>query len=93
MSPILLRFLLYRCSQDLLAVRLQRMLVITLFLRGGVFLFLTILLYTIVEIIIWNNGRPTLAQVPVIPATALHAVVSLLNIKNLATESTTPFPP
>ncbi|KAF7333212.1 hypothetical protein MSAN_02428400 [Mycena sanguinolenta] len=51
--------------------------VITLFLRDGVFLFLTILLYSIVELTIWHNGRPTLAQVPVIPATALHAVTLL----------------
>ncbi|KAJ7819479.1 hypothetical protein B0H14DRAFT_3473104 [Mycena olivaceomarginata] len=88
MAILMFSMTLYKCSEHLLAVRGQRMPVITLFLRDGVF-FLTILLYTIVELVIWHNGRPTLAQVPVIPATALHAVVGarvLLNIKNLATE-------
>ncbi|KAJ7112009.1 hypothetical protein C8R44DRAFT_742348 [Mycena epipterygia] len=43
--------------------------------------------YTLVEIVIWHNGHPTLAQVPVLPATAINAIVGarlLLNIKNLA---------
>ncbi|KAJ7849395.1 hypothetical protein B0H14DRAFT_3137983 [Mycena olivaceomarginata] len=89
MAILMFSMTLYKCSEHLFAVRGHRMPIITLFLKDGVFLFLTILLNTIWEIVIWNNGRPTLAQVPVIPATALHAVVGariLLNIKNLATE-------
>ncbi|KAJ7866762.1 hypothetical protein B0H14DRAFT_2573198 [Mycena olivaceomarginata] len=85
MAILMFSMTLYKCSEHLLAVRGQRMPVITLFLRDGVFFFLTILLITIVELVIWHNGRPTLAQVPVM----LHAVVGarvLLNIKNLATE-------
>ncbi|KAJ7652573.1 hypothetical protein B0H17DRAFT_1214933 [Mycena rosella] len=58
---------MYRCLQHLLGTRFQRMPVITLFLRDGVFLFMTIMLISIFEILIWNNGRATLAQVPVMP--------------------------
>ncbi|KAJ6460259.1 hypothetical protein C8R45DRAFT_1180375 [Mycena sanguinolenta] len=81
-----------QCSQHLFSVRFAtRMPIVTLFLRDGVFLFLTILVYTVVEIIIWTRGRQTLVEVPIIPATVLHAIVGariLLNIKNLATEVT-----
>ncbi|KAJ6479363.1 hypothetical protein DFH09DRAFT_1108140 [Mycena vulgaris] len=64
----------------------SRMPVITLFLSDGVFLFATILLLVTVEIILWHNGRPSLAEVPPV----LNAVVGariLLNIKNLANDS------
>jgi len=47
------------------------------------------MLYSTAEIIIWRKARPTLAELPVIPATAIPAVVGtriLLNIKNLASE-------
>ncbi|KAJ7926708.1 hypothetical protein B0H13DRAFT_2313207 [Mycena leptocephala] len=78
------------CGRQLLAVRFAaRMPVITLFLRDGVFLFFTIMLYTLVEIVIWTKGRQSLVEVPIIPATALHAIVGariLLNIKNLGTD-------
>ncbi|KAJ6552193.1 hypothetical protein DFH09DRAFT_1280965 [Mycena vulgaris] len=77
---------LYKGCQHLLAVRFAaRMPVITLFLRDGIFLFFTILLYTIAELIIWITGRPSLVELP----NMLHAVVGariLLNIKNLGTE-------
>ncbi|KAJ6464094.1 hypothetical protein C8R45DRAFT_1220168 [Mycena sanguinolenta] len=79
-------------AQHLLSVRsATRMPVVTLFLRDGVFLFLTILVYTVAEIIIWNRGRQTLVEVPIIPAIVLHAIIGariLLNIKNLGTEVT-----
>jgi hypothetical protein len=83
MAILMFSMTLYKCSEHLFAVRGHRMPIITLFLKDGVFLFLTILresnylraklclicgLYavnTIWEIVIWNNGRPTLAQVPV----------------------------
>ncbi|KAJ7649868.1 hypothetical protein FB45DRAFT_1017301 [Roridomyces roridus] len=77
---------LYKCLQQLFAVRFTRMPVVTLFLRDGVFLFLTILIYGAVEMAVWGTMRPTLSQVPILPATALHSVVGariLLNIKNL----------
>ncbi|KAF8192885.1 hypothetical protein K438DRAFT_1969998 [Mycena galopus ATCC 62051] len=80
---------LYKCSEPLYAFSGQRMPLITLFLKDGVILFLLILVFSIVELTIWNNARPTLAQVPIIPGTSLSAVVGarvLLNIKNLATE-------
>ncbi|KAF8190989.1 hypothetical protein K438DRAFT_1970737 [Mycena galopus ATCC 62051] len=102
MATLMFSMTLYKCSEHLFAVRGQRMPVITLFLRDGVFLFLTILVYSIVELTIWHNGRPTLAQIPVMQplpfvsirclnlfGIRLHAVVGariLLNIKGLATE-------
>ncbi|KAJ7705411.1 hypothetical protein B0H17DRAFT_1193097 [Mycena rosella] len=89
MAVLMFSMTLYKCSEHLYAVRGQRMPLITLFLKDGVILFLLILVFSIVELTIWNNARPTLAQVPTIPGTSLSAVVGarvLLNIKNLATE-------
>ncbi|KAJ7360737.1 hypothetical protein DFH08DRAFT_931102 [Mycena albidolilacea] len=60
--------------------------VITLFLRDGLFLFFGVLVYTLIEILIWNKGRQTLVEVPINPAIAMHTVLGariLLNIKNL----------
>ncbi|KAJ6549253.1 hypothetical protein DFH09DRAFT_1087008 [Mycena vulgaris] len=88
MAVTMLSMTLYKCGQHLHATGLKRsrMPVITLFLRDGVFLFATILLLVTVEIILWHNGRPSLAEVP----PALNAVVGariLLNIKNLVNDS------
>ncbi|KAJ7788480.1 hypothetical protein B0H14DRAFT_2628226 [Mycena olivaceomarginata] len=77
---------LYKCSQHLLGVgSAARMPVITLFLRDGVFFFFAVLLYTVIEIIIWNKGRDTLVEVPIKLHTVLGARI-LLNIKNLTNE-------
>ncbi|KAJ7649845.1 hypothetical protein FB45DRAFT_858805 [Roridomyces roridus] len=68
------RVLLPRCRQHMqLRSSSAPMPVITLFLRDGFFLFLAIILYSTAEIIIWHSARPTLAQVPVVPATASAA--------------------
>ncbi|KAJ7462141.1 hypothetical protein FB451DRAFT_1496661 [Mycena latifolia] len=77
----------YKCGVTLLALGPGRTPVITLFLRDGVFWFLALLLVSIVEIILWDKARPTLAQIPVIPATGLIAVIGarvILNIKYVA---------
>ncbi|KAJ7616393.1 hypothetical protein FB45DRAFT_228766 [Roridomyces roridus] len=77
---------LYKCGQHLFGVRFMRMPIVTLFLRDGVFLFLTILVYSAAELTIWSTLRPTLAEVVIMPAMALHSVVGariLLNIKSL----------
>ncbi|KAF8145572.1 hypothetical protein K438DRAFT_1871684 [Mycena galopus ATCC 62051] len=77
----------YKCSEHLLRTRFAaRMPIVTQFLRDGVFLFLTILVSTTVELGIWIRGRQTLVEVPIM----LHAVLGariLLNIKNLGTGS------
>ncbi|KAF8160526.1 hypothetical protein K438DRAFT_1942307 [Mycena galopus ATCC 62051] len=90
-ATIVFLLTLYKCSEHLLRTRFAaRMPIVTQFLRDGVFLFLTILVYTAVELGIWFRGRPTLVEAPIIPATALHAVLGariLLNIKNLGTGS------
>ncbi|KAJ7094314.1 hypothetical protein C8R44DRAFT_989698 [Mycena epipterygia] len=86
MAILMFSMTLYKCGQHLLATGFARMPVVTLFLRDGVFLFMSIILYGVVEVVLWHNGRPALAQVPIIPATAINAVVGgriLLNIKNL----------
>ncbi|KAJ7649852.1 hypothetical protein FB45DRAFT_4982 [Roridomyces roridus] len=93
LSPFLMSILLfsmtaYKCAQHMqLRSTTAPMPVISLFLRDGVFLFLAIMLVTTAEMIIWHKARPTLAQIPVVPATAVSAVLGgriLLNIKNLA---------
>ncbi|KAF8160559.1 hypothetical protein K438DRAFT_1859664, partial [Mycena galopus ATCC 62051] len=84
---IMFSLTLYKCSEHLLRAKFAvRMPIVTQFLRDGVFLFLTILVYTAVELGIWMRGRPTLVEAPIM----LHAVLGariLLNIKNLGTGS------
>ncbi|KAJ6454910.1 hypothetical protein DFH09DRAFT_1384710 [Mycena vulgaris] len=95
MAILMFSMTLYKCGQHLMATGLGRMPVVTLFLRDGIFLFATIMLFAVVEIVIWHRGRPTLAQVPTIPATVINAVVGariLLNIKNLANDTNTTTP-
>ncbi|KAF8160538.1 hypothetical protein K438DRAFT_1859615, partial [Mycena galopus ATCC 62051] len=86
-ATIVFLLTLYKCSEHLLRTRFAaRMPIVTQFLRDGVFLFLTILVYTAVELGIWFRGRPTLVEAPIM----LHAVLGariLLNIKNLGTGS------
>ncbi|KAJ6468330.1 hypothetical protein C8R45DRAFT_1018342 [Mycena sanguinolenta] len=79
----------FKCGSTLMALGTRRTPVIALFMRDGVFWFLAILLVSIVELVLWHSARPTLAQIPVIPATACIAVISarvLLNIKQVASE-------
>ncbi|KAJ6610711.1 hypothetical protein B0H10DRAFT_2059213 [Mycena sp. CBHHK59/15] len=91
-SFLMFSMTLYTCGRTLLdshkAVKLP---VITLFLRDGVFWFLIILVISVGELVIWARGRPSLAEVMIIPATAMCATVGarvLLNIKNLASSTT-----
>ncbi|KAJ7771094.1 hypothetical protein DFH07DRAFT_768477 [Mycena maculata] len=77
---------LYKCGVAPVALGPERTPVIT-FLRDGVFWFLALILTSIVEIILWVKARPTLAQIPVVPATGLIAVIGarvVLNIKHVA---------
>ncbi|KAJ7649826.1 hypothetical protein FB45DRAFT_886097 [Roridomyces roridus] len=88
MSILLFSMTAYKCGQHLqLRSRRAPMPMITLFLRDGLFLFLWIMLYSTAELIIWHSARPTLAEIPIAPVTAISAVLGcrvLLNIKNLA---------
>ncbi|KAF7370936.1 hypothetical protein MSAN_00727600 [Mycena sanguinolenta] len=77
----------YKCGTALLANGRSRTPVIAIFMRDGLFWFLALLLVSIVEIVLWHNGRPTLAQIPVVPSTAFIAIISarvVLNIKHVA---------
>ncbi|CAK5275249.1 unnamed protein product [Mycena citricolor] len=63
--------------------------VMALFLRDGVFWFISLLLVGTVELVLWRDARPTLAQVPVIPGTVIMALIGarvLLNIKEITTD-------
>ncbi|KAJ7158455.1 hypothetical protein C8R46DRAFT_1224418 [Mycena filopes] len=79
---------LYKCGLTLLDNRVIRMPLFTLFLRDGVFWFLTIFAISIAELVLWARGRPSLAQAMVAPATILNATIGariLLNLKKVAT--------
>ncbi|KAJ6581115.1 hypothetical protein B0H19DRAFT_1251361 [Mycena capillaripes] len=69
----------YKCGTTLMTLGLNRTPIISLFLRDGVFWFLailcTFLVLAVVEIVLWDRARPTLAQIPVVPATAINAVI------------------
>ncbi|KAJ7819812.1 hypothetical protein B0H13DRAFT_2378135 [Mycena leptocephala] len=81
----------YKCGTTLMALGPRRTPVIALFLRDGLFWFLANLLVSIVEIVLWDRARATLAQIPVIPSTAVIAVIGarvVLNIKHIAANTT-----
>ncbi|KAJ7626322.1 hypothetical protein DFH06DRAFT_1339462 [Mycena polygramma] len=60
----------FKCGTTLMALGPRRTPIIALFLRDGVFWFLALVLVSIVEIVLWDRARPTLAQIPVIPSSA-----------------------
>ncbi|KAJ7168561.1 hypothetical protein C8R46DRAFT_1092044 [Mycena filopes] len=78
---------LYKCGLTLFDNRVVRMPLMTLFLRDGVFWFLTISAVSTGELVLWARGRPSLAQAMVTPATILNATIGariLLNLKKVA---------
>ncbi|KAF7332520.1 Ribosomal-protein-alanine acetyltransferase [Mycena kentingensis (nom. inval.)] len=78
---------LHKCGNTLAALGLGQTPVIAMFLRDGVFWFFSVVLLAVTEIVLWSSARPTLAQIPVVPATALIAVIGarvVLNIKYVA---------
>ncbi|KAJ7649847.1 hypothetical protein FB45DRAFT_1017282 [Roridomyces roridus] len=96
LSPFLMSILMfsmtaYKCGQHMqLKSNTASMPVITLFLRDGVFFFLAMMLLVTAEITIWGKARSSLTEIPIIPATAIPAVLGgriLLNIKNLASHT------
>ncbi|KAJ6561456.1 hypothetical protein DFH09DRAFT_1082926 [Mycena vulgaris] len=74
---------LYKCGATLVALGPRRTPVITLFFRDGVFWFLALVLVSIIEIVLWDKARPTLAQIPVVLIAVIGARV-ILNIKYVA---------
>ncbi|CAK5278733.1 unnamed protein product [Mycena citricolor] len=77
----------HKCRQSM-STGLVKTPVMTVFLRDGVFWFLAISLVSTTELILWRNGRASLAEVPIVPGTSLIAVIGarvILNIKSLAT--------
>ncbi|KAJ7887556.1 hypothetical protein B0H14DRAFT_2695236 [Mycena olivaceomarginata] len=90
MAVVMFVMTLRKCGATILALGSGRTPVIALFLRDGVFWFLALVLVSIVEIILWDRARPTLAQVPVIPSTSLIAVIGarvVLNLKYMASNA------
>jgi len=80
----------YKCGSTLIALGHTRTPIIAVFMRDGVFWFLTLLLVSIVEIVLWDRARPTLAQIPVVPSTAFIAIIGarvVLNIKYVASNA------
>ncbi|KAJ7471467.1 hypothetical protein B0H11DRAFT_2040145 [Mycena galericulata] len=74
---------LYKCGRTLLHYKASKMPLITLFLRDGVFWFLTIFAVSLAELIVWPRGRQSLAQA-MVPLNAVIGTRILLNLKRLA---------
>jgi len=77
----------YKCGSTLMVLGPRRTPIIAVFMRDGLFWFLTILVVSVVEIVLWDRARPTLAEIPVIPSTAFIAIIGarvVLNIKHIA---------
>ncbi|KAF7352349.1 hypothetical protein MVEN_01198600 [Mycena venus] len=90
LAVIMFTMTLRKCGATILSLGRGRAPVIELFLRDGVFWFLALVLVSIVEIVLWDRARPTLAQIPVVPATSLIAVIGariVLNIKYVASNA------
>ncbi|CAK5275179.1 unnamed protein product [Mycena citricolor] len=88
MATTMFAMTLHRCRLSLVTSRaFGRGPIIAMFLRDGVFWFLGVVLLATAEIVIWHTARPTLAQLPILPATSLIAMIGarvVLNIKQIA---------
>ncbi|KAJ7166658.1 hypothetical protein C8R46DRAFT_1219061 [Mycena filopes] len=88
MSFVMFCMTLYKCGLTMFEHRAVKMPLISLFLRDGVFWFLTIFAISIAELFVWARGRPSLAQSTVSTWTILNAIVGariLLNLKKFTT--------
>ncbi|KAJ7643307.1 hypothetical protein DFH06DRAFT_1333562 [Mycena polygramma] len=86
MAVLMFSMTAFKCGATFVTLGPRRAPIIALFLRDGLFWFLAGLLVSIVEIVLWDKSRPTLAEIPVIPATAGIAMIGarvVLNIKNI----------
>ncbi|PPQ80074.1 hypothetical protein CVT25_001503 [Psilocybe cyanescens] len=82
-SSVMFVMTLLKCGYSLFSERGQ-MPVIKLFARDGIIWFITVLLITTVNIIIWTAGRPTMAETNIDMSCALYSIIAarcLLNIK------------
>ncbi|KAJ7368860.1 hypothetical protein DFH08DRAFT_832481 [Mycena albidolilacea] len=86
MAVVMFVMTLRKCGATILALGSGRTPVIALFLRDGVFWFLALVLVSIVEIILWDRARPTLAQIPVILVAVIGARI-VLNLKYVASNA------
>ncbi|KAF7356949.1 Ribosomal-protein-alanine acetyltransferase [Mycena venus] len=80
----------FKCGTTLMTHGPGKTPIIAVFMRDGVFWFLALLLVSIVEIVLWDRARPTLAQIPVVPSTAFIAIIGarvVLNIKHVASNT------
>ncbi|KAJ7739912.1 hypothetical protein B0H16DRAFT_61962 [Mycena metata] len=86
-AVIMFLMTLHKCGATCLSLGPGRTPIIALFLRDGVFWFLALVLVSVVEIVLWDRARPTLAQIPVVPAISLIAIIGarvVLNIKQIS---------
>ncbi|KAJ7167675.1 hypothetical protein C8R46DRAFT_1218602 [Mycena filopes] len=98
-SVIMFLMTLRKCGATILSLGPGTTPIIALFLRDGVFWFLALVrtsvhsldvVVSVVEIVLWDRARPTLAQIPVVPAISLIAVIGarvVLNIKHVASNA------
>ncbi|KAJ7453507.1 hypothetical protein FB451DRAFT_669936 [Mycena latifolia] len=59
-----------------------------LFLRDGIYWFLAVVVVSLPQFILWAVGRPTLAEVLIIPSVVVYSIIGsrvLLNIKEIMT--------
>ncbi|KAK7050197.1 hypothetical protein R3P38DRAFT_2763253 [Favolaschia claudopus] len=80
---------LVMCGSTILAFGHRNAPILSIFMRDGFFWFLSLVALRVAEIIIWNRGRVTLAEIPVVPGTAATAIISarvILNLKQMTSE-------
>ncbi|KAF7332617.1 Ribosomal-protein-alanine acetyltransferase [Mycena kentingensis (nom. inval.)] len=70
-GPLIVQFIMftltaYKCTKTMAVMGPGRTPLITMFLRDGVFWFMTALAICVVDFVIWSSARPTLAQVAVV---------------------------
>ncbi|KAK7060010.1 hypothetical protein R3P38DRAFT_976846 [Favolaschia claudopus] len=79
----------YKCGSTILALGHRNAPILSVFMRDGFFWFLSLVVLRVAEIIIWNRGRVTLVEIPVVPGTAATAMISarvILNLKQMTSE-------
>ncbi|KAK7059980.1 hypothetical protein R3P38DRAFT_976366 [Favolaschia claudopus] len=80
----------YKCGSTVIVLGFRRAPIITVFMRDGLFWFLALVAIGVIDLVIWNRGRPSLAEIIVLPATAATAIIStrvILNLKQMTAEA------
>ncbi|KAK7047044.1 hypothetical protein R3P38DRAFT_3423827 [Favolaschia claudopus] len=77
----------YKCGSTILAFGHRNAPILSIFMRDGFFWFLSLVVLRVAKIIIWNRGRVTLVEIPVVVVSGETAVGTELEVRRAAPAS------